>query len=73
MRLNVWRKPRKVTAEDVLSQELQKAHRLHPNRLLPSSVIAALDDAGFIIISHDDLENEIALAHAAGREEAMDE
>lgn len=62
------RKTQKPTAESVILSELRKAYDLHPVRVMPGAIVAALDDAGFTIISYDDLDNEIALAHQAGVE-----
>jgi hypothetical protein len=57
---------KKMTAQDVLRAELKKAHDLHPAWAMPGAVITALTDAGFTIISNDELDTEIALAFQAG-------
>ena len=59
-------KKKKLNAQDVLRSELKKAHDLHPAWAMPGAVIGALEDAGFTIISNDELDNEIALAFQAG-------
>lgn len=60
------RRTNKLTASDVLRAELEKQRDIAPGYLLPSSVIAALEEAGFSIMSADDIDNEIALAFQAG-------
>lgn len=55
-----------LTAADVLRSELEKAHDIAPGYVLPGSVVSALEDAGFVIMSADDIENEISLAYQAG-------
>lgn len=65
-------KKQKPTAEGVILSELKKAYDIHPVRVMPSAVVAALDEAGFTIISYDDLDNEIALAHQAGVENGVE-
>ena len=62
--------PKPPTALDVLRAELAKAYELHPAYLMPGSIVTALEEAGFTIISHDDLDREIALAYAAGAVDA---
>ena len=57
---------KKLTAQDVLRSELKKAHDLHPAWAMPGAVINALEDAGFVIMSADERESEIAFAFQAG-------
>jgi hypothetical protein len=63
--------PEKLTPEDVIRGQLQTAHAIHPGHLMPGAVVSALTDAGFTIISEDDLDSEIALAHQAGVDEGQ--
>ena len=62
------RKPpiRKLTPEDVIRSVLKQAYDVHPAHLMPTAVIVALADAGFAVMSGDEVENEIALAFQAG-------
>lgn len=69
---HLMRPRRKVTAQDILRSELRKAHDLHPAWAMPGTVINALEDAGFLIMSHDDMENEIAFAFQAGVDSVLD-
>ena len=55
-----------ATASDVIQSQLQKAYALHPGHLMPGAVIAALGEAGYTILSNDELDNEVALAYEAG-------
>ena len=57
---------RKPTAADVIRSELKKAYDLYPDYLFPASVTTALADAGFTIVSDDDMERELHLAYEAG-------
>lgn len=66
------RSPRKKpTAEDVLRSELKKWYDIFPVEM-PSILLSALADDGFTIMSADDLQNEIALAHQAGRDDVRE-
>lgn len=56
----------KRTVNDVLREVLERAHGLHPAYLMPGAIISALEEAGFMIISHEDFDGEIALAYQAG-------
>ncbi|AAN01953.1 hypothetical protein SEA_NIEBRUSAYLOR_19 [Mycobacterium phage NiebruSaylor] len=58
-----------VEPKDVIQSELDKAYALHPAHLMAGSVVNALAEAGFRIISEDELSAEIAAAHEAGFEE----
>lgn len=51
---------------------LRDAYDRYPAYPMPSTVIAALADAGFEIISSSDLDDEIALAHQAGYDEGRE-
>lgn len=64
---------KKPTPADVIRSELQKAYDLHPAYLMPGAVIGALEEAGFTIISTDDLDREIAYAYQAGTDDAAEE
>lgn len=70
MKITVPNRPkrlqRKLTAEDVILPVLERGHDLHPAYLMPGAVTYALREAGFVILSTDDLDNEIALAYQAG-------
>lgn len=66
------KRPKKLTAQDVLRSELKKAHDLYPAWAMPGAVIGALEDAGFTIISNDDLDTEIELAFQAGADSVLE-
>lgn len=58
--------------EDVIREQLATAYAIHPGHLMPGAVMKALSDAGFRVISEDDLQDEIALAHQAGYTEGAE-
>ena len=58
-----------LTPKDVIREKLATAYAIHPGHLMPSAIIAALEEAGFTIIATADLDTEIALAHQAGVDE----
>lgn len=60
------------TAEDVIGEKLATAYAIHPGHLMPGAITSALDDAGFRIISDEDFDREIALAHQAGVNEGLE-
>ena len=59
-------KARPKTAQDVLREQLELAHDIAPGYVMPGSVVSALEEAGFSIMSHDDIQNEVADAFQAG-------
>jgi len=65
-------KRKKLTACDVLREQLSIAYDLHPGHLLPAAVEAALEDAGFLIMSADQLAAETELAFQAGADAERD-
>lgn len=58
----------KPTVNDVLREVLELAHDIAPGWLMPSAVTTRLEEAGFVIVSIDDYENDKALAYQAGFE-----
>lgn len=48
------------------------AHKIHPGYLMAGAVVNALSEAGYTIMSDEQLAAEIALAHQAGHEEAAE-
>ncbi len=68
------RKPKrqKITARDVLREQLSIAYDLHPGHLMPAAVELALEDAGFLIMSADQLAAETELAFQAGADAERD-
>jgi len=46
---------------------------MYPARMMPGTIISALNDAGFVIVSEADLDAEIALAFQAGEESERDQ
>ena len=54
---------------DVINEQLDLARALHPGYLMAGAVVVALEEAGYTIMSEDQLQAEIALAHQAGHEE----
>ena len=61
-----------ITARDVLREQLSIAYDLHPGYLMPASIEAALEDAGFLIMSADQLAAETELAFQAGADAERD-
>ena len=57
---------KKVLPSAIIQDELDKAYAIHPAHLMSGSVISALADAGFRIISEDELADEVACAFQAG-------
>ena len=66
------RKSEKPTPAGVIQSQLAKAYGMHPARLMPSTVVAALEEAGYLIMSNDQISAEVELAFQAGRESAED-
>lgn len=60
------RREKKLTATAVIQTQLMKAYDVYPTHMLPSAVVSALEDAGFLILSADQLDYEIQLAYQAG-------
>ena len=74
--MNALRNRRKAeapTAESVIAAGLRTAYNMHPTRMLPSTIIGALNAAGLVVMSEADLDAEIALAFQAGEERGRDE
>ena len=70
--LRTRRKAEKSTPESVISAVMQKAHSIYPARMMPSAVIRLLSDAGFVIVSEDEIQSEIVIAFQAGQESERD-
>lgn len=66
------RKAAPSTPESVISAVMQRAYSIYPARMMPSAVIHSLADAGFVIMSEDEIQAEIALAFQAGQESGCD-
>lgn len=66
--LRTRRKVEAPTAEGVIAAGLRQAHAMYPTRMLPSTIVGALNAAGFVIVSEIDLDAEVALAFQAGEE-----
>ncbi len=60
------------TPESVISAVMQKAYSIYPARMMPNAVIRSLADAGFVIMSEDEIQAEIVLAFQAGVENGRD-
>ncbi len=73
IQLRPRRKAKDRTPESVILAGLQQAHNMYPARMMPSAIISALNDAGFVIVSEADLDAEIALAYQAGEESERDQ
>ena len=69
MKLQLRRKAKMGTAEGVIAAGLRTAYNMYPTRMLPSTIIGALNAAGFVILSESELDAEIALAFQAGQED----
>jgi hypothetical protein len=52
---------------------MQKAYSIHPAHMMPSAIIRLFADSGFVIMSEDEIQAEIALAFQAGEERGRDE
>ena len=63
---------RQPTVRDVINEQLMLAHKIHPGYLMAGAVVNALSEAGYTIMSDEQLAAEIALAHQAGYEEAAE-
>lgn len=73
MKLKTPRKRRsRSIAQEVIQEKLELARDIAPGTVMAGGVIAALDEAGYVIMSHDDLEAEIALAYQAGYDEGRE-
>lgn len=70
--LRTRRKAAPSTPESVIFEVMQKAYSIHPARMMPSAIIRLLADAGFVIMSEDEIQAEIALAFQAGQESGRD-
>lgn len=70
--LRTRRKEAPPTPESVISAVMQKAHSIYPARMMPSAVIRSLADAGFVIMSEDEIQAEIVIAFQAGQESERD-
>lgn len=70
--LRTRRKAAEPTPESVIFAAMQQAHSMYPARMMPSTIIRSLNDAGFVIMSEADLDAEIALAFQAGEESERD-
>jgi hypothetical protein len=51
---------------------MQKAYSIYPAHMMPSAIIRLLADSGFVIMSEDEIQAEIALAFQAGEERGRD-
>ena len=51
---------------------MRQAYSMYPARMMPSTIIRSLNDAGFVIMSEADLDAEISLAFQAGEESERD-
>ena len=60
------------TILDVINDQLTLAHKLHPGHLMAGAVVAALEAEGYRILSDQEHAAEMALAHQAGYEEAVE-
>jgi len=56
------------TPESVILAGLQQAHAMYPARMMPSTIIRLLQDAGFVVVSEAELDAEFALAYQAGEQ-----
>ena len=70
--LSMRRKAAPSTPESAISAVMQKAHSIYPARMVPSAVIRLLADAGFVIMSEDEIQAEIVIAFQAGQENGRD-
>ena len=73
IQLRPRRKAKDRTPESVILAGLQQAYNMYPAMAMPSTIISALRDAGFVIVSEADLDAEIALAFQAGEESERDQ
>ena len=71
--LRTRRKAAPSTPESVISAVMQKAYSIYPAHMMPSAIIRLLADSGFVIMSEDEIQAEIALAFQAGEERGRDE
>jgi len=65
-------KQKQPSAHDVIQEELHTAYAIHPGHLMPSAIITALQEEGYRIVLHDEMESEIALAYQAGYDEGAE-
>lgn len=74
MRIPLWtrRKEAPPTPESAISAVMREAYSIYPARMMPSAVIRSLADAGFVIMSEDEIQAEIVIAFQAGRESERD-
>lgn len=56
----------------MINDQLTLAHQLHPGHLMAGAVVNALAEAGYAVISDEQMQAEIALAHQAGYEEGRE-
>ena len=70
--LRTRRKTAKPTPESVMLAGMRQAYSMYPARMMPSTIIRSLNDAGFVIMSEADLDAEISLAFQAGEESERD-
>lgn len=71
--LRTRKKTPELTPESIIRAGLQQAYKIHPARVMPSTIIGSLKAAGFVIMSEADLDSEIALAFQAGEEEGRNQ
>lgn len=62
--LRARKKQTEQTPESAILAGLQRAYDI----MMPSAIIGSLRDAGFVIMSEDQLDAEVALAYQAGEE-----
>lgn len=67
------RKVAPPTPESAISAVMRVAYSLYPARMMPNVVIGLLADNGFVILSEDELQAEIAIAFQAGQENGRDQ
>lgn len=70
--IRVRRKAVPATPESVISAVMQEAYSIYPTRMMPTAIIRALAEAGFVIMSEDEIQAEIAIAFQAGQENGRD-
>ena len=70
--LPMRRKAAPSTPESAISEVMKKAHSIYPARMMPSAAIRLLADAGFVIMSEEEIHAEIVIAFQAGQESGRD-